>query len=309
MPTLRSREDECLRVVRVGQVRGQLLDHEPGQPDRAPAGPGLGRPDVQHAPDLNHDLGHLDRPTQQVDAAAAQPGQLPDAQPAVGGDQDQRAVARADRVGQGGDLGRGQEPHLLPLHLGQRHPPTRRLREHPGIHRGAHDLAEELVGLLHRRRRQPSAAQLGHPGAHVALADRGQRSIAEPGQGSAAAATRPAPRSTAAGWSSSPTTPPASPGTAPAPSAGSVQVPRGLSSRSRSGTAGRRPCGRTPWTARHPPGRGSAPGRWSCHCAPAPRSSPSSGPPPQGRELADLDPAGSDERLHIGRRYAHAGQP
>ena len=88
-----------------------------------------------------------------------------------------------DRVGQPGDLGRGQEPHLLPLDLGQRHPPTRRLREHPGIDRRAHDLAEELIGLLHRRRRQRSGAQLGHPGAHVALADRGQRSIPEPGQG------------------------------------------------------------------------------------------------------------------------------
>jgi hypothetical protein len=28
---------------------------------------------VQHAPDLDYDLGHLDGPTQQVDSAAAQP--------------------------------------------------------------------------------------------------------------------------------------------------------------------------------------------------------------------------------------------
>jgi hypothetical protein len=41
---------------------------------------------VQHASDLDHDLGHLDRPAQQVDPAAAQPGQLPDPQPAVGAD-------------------------------------------------------------------------------------------------------------------------------------------------------------------------------------------------------------------------------
>jgi hypothetical protein len=33
---------------------------------------------VQDAPDLDHDLGHLDGPTEQVDAAAAQPGQLTD---------------------------------------------------------------------------------------------------------------------------------------------------------------------------------------------------------------------------------------
>jgi Single-strand binding protein family len=36
---------------------------------------------VQHAPDLDHDLGHLDGATEQVDAIAAQPGQFPDAQP------------------------------------------------------------------------------------------------------------------------------------------------------------------------------------------------------------------------------------
>jgi hypothetical protein len=33
---------------------------------------------MQHAPDLDHDLGHLDRPAQQVDVTAAQPGQLAD---------------------------------------------------------------------------------------------------------------------------------------------------------------------------------------------------------------------------------------
>jgi hypothetical protein len=31
-----------------------------GQADRATAGPGLGRPHVQHAPDLDHDLGHAE---------------------------------------------------------------------------------------------------------------------------------------------------------------------------------------------------------------------------------------------------------
>jgi hypothetical protein len=31
---------------------------------------------MQDAPDLDHDLAHRDRPTQQVDAAHAQPGHL-----------------------------------------------------------------------------------------------------------------------------------------------------------------------------------------------------------------------------------------
>jgi hypothetical protein len=66
----------------------------------------FGRPHEQLAADLDHDLGHVHRPAQQVDPAAAQPGQLPDAQAAVGADQDQRPVALTDGVGQLGDLGR-----------------------------------------------------------------------------------------------------------------------------------------------------------------------------------------------------------
>jgi hypothetical protein len=33
-PPLRRGEHEALRVTRLSQVRGQLLNHEPGQPDR-----------------------------------------------------------------------------------------------------------------------------------------------------------------------------------------------------------------------------------------------------------------------------------
>ena len=88
----------------------------------------------------------------------AQPGQFADAQPSIGADQDQGAVARGDGVGQGGDLGRGQEPHLLPVYLGQRHPPARRLRDHAGVHGRAHDRAEELVSLLDRAGASPRGA-------------------------------------------------------------------------------------------------------------------------------------------------------
>jgi hypothetical protein len=72
---------------------------------------------VQHPADLHHDLDHLDGPPQQVHPASPQPGQLPDPQAAVRADQDQGAVARDDRVGQGGDLGRGQEPHTLRVEI------------------------------------------------------------------------------------------------------------------------------------------------------------------------------------------------
>ena len=62
------------------QVGGQLLDHYPWQPDGAPPGSGpalvLGGP-VELAVDLHDDLGDVDGAAQQVDAAAAQAGQLP----------------------------------------------------------------------------------------------------------------------------------------------------------------------------------------------------------------------------------------
>jgi hypothetical protein len=69
--------------------------------------------------DLHDDLGDVDRAAQQVDAAAAQAGQLSHAQPAVGAEQHQGSVARANGVGQASDLGRVQEAHLLALDLGQ----------------------------------------------------------------------------------------------------------------------------------------------------------------------------------------------
>jgi hypothetical protein len=99
-PTLRSREHEGVQVARPGQVRGQLLDHKARQPHRAPAGPGLGWPDVQHATDLHDDLGHRDRPAQQVDAVPAQPGQLPDAQTTVGAMAAQPSQATSTNEGQ-----------------------------------------------------------------------------------------------------------------------------------------------------------------------------------------------------------------
>jgi HAD superfamily hydrolase (TIGR01509 family) len=62
----------------------------------------------------------------QVDPAAAQARHLADAQPAVGAKQDERPVVRPDRVSELQYLRGGEEPHLLPLDLRQRHPSARR---------------------------------------------------------------------------------------------------------------------------------------------------------------------------------------
>jgi hypothetical protein len=78
----------------------------------------LGRHDAGspcHSTTRNDDLRNVDRTAQQIDAAATQAGRLPHAQAAVGAEQHQGSVARADGVGQAGDLGRVQELHLLPL--------------------------------------------------------------------------------------------------------------------------------------------------------------------------------------------------
>jgi hypothetical protein len=110
----------CREHVRVGRadrphVGGQLLHHGARQPDAAPPGPGLGWAGVELAVDLHDDLGDVDGAAQQVDAAAAQAGQLSHAQAAVGAEQHQGSVAGADGVGQAGDLGRVEEAHLLAL--------------------------------------------------------------------------------------------------------------------------------------------------------------------------------------------------
>jgi hypothetical protein len=67
-------------------------------------------------------VGDLDGAAQHVDALASEPGELADAQPAVGADEDQGAVVRPDGVGESGDLDWGEEAHLLPLDLGEGDP-------------------------------------------------------------------------------------------------------------------------------------------------------------------------------------------
>jgi hypothetical protein len=101
-------------------VLGEHVDHGAGESDRTAAGACLGRPNLQLAGHLGHDLGDLDGAAQRVDALASEARQLADAQPAVGADQDQSAVPRPDDVSEPGDLDRGEEAHLLPLDLGER---------------------------------------------------------------------------------------------------------------------------------------------------------------------------------------------
>jgi hypothetical protein len=99
VPALAAEEHVGLRRLgRVArQVLGQGLDHHSRQGDRAAAGGALGRPQRERAIDLQELLGHRDRAPLQVDALAAQPGQLPPAQPTEGGHEDQRIVDRAKR--------------------------------------------------------------------------------------------------------------------------------------------------------------------------------------------------------------------
>jgi hypothetical protein len=67
--------------VRVGRADrphagSQFLHHDTRQSHGAPSRPGLGWAGVELAVDLRDDLGDVDRAAQQVDAAAAQAGQL-----------------------------------------------------------------------------------------------------------------------------------------------------------------------------------------------------------------------------------------
>ncbi|HET6835214.1 MAG TPA: hypothetical protein VFH30_15210 [Acidimicrobiales bacterium] len=117
-----------------------------------------------------------------VDLGPAQAGQLADAQPAIGGDEDQRAVAGVDGVGELRDLHRCQEPHLLALDTRQLDPPARRLSQQSGVDRAPQHLAERLVGLVDRRRRQARGGQAGDPASDVEDADGVESHPAEPRQ-------------------------------------------------------------------------------------------------------------------------------
>jgi hypothetical protein len=132
---------------------------------------------------LGDHLGDLDHPGGQVQALAPQPGHLPDAQAAIGAEQDQRSIARSDRHGEAADLGHGQESHLGPLDPGQGDLAARGAWEHAALDGGGQDLAQDLVALVHRRRGQPLGREFRDPGPHIALADAGQRER-EDGSGS-----------------------------------------------------------------------------------------------------------------------------
>ena len=68
--TLRSYEHQVVGGPRTGQLLGQGLDHDPGEPDTPVASSGLGRPEMQVAADLGDDLSDLDHPMLQVNAAS-----------------------------------------------------------------------------------------------------------------------------------------------------------------------------------------------------------------------------------------------
>jgi hypothetical protein len=68
----------------------ELADDKGRQPHRSPSGSRLRRPDEQLALHLRDGLGHGDRSAQQIDAASAEPGQLPNAETAVGADEHER---------------------------------------------------------------------------------------------------------------------------------------------------------------------------------------------------------------------------
>ena len=76
---VRAHEHRVVGGPRTGQLVGECLDHDAGEPDAPVAGSGLGRPELQVAADLGDDLRDLDHAAFQVDAAAAKPGHLADA--------------------------------------------------------------------------------------------------------------------------------------------------------------------------------------------------------------------------------------
>jgi hypothetical protein len=128
-------------------VFGQGLDHDGGEGDGAAAGGALGRSDRERAVDLQELLGHRDRAPLQVDALAAQPGQLAPAQPTECGHQDQRPVAGRHPLGDGGHLVHGGDPHLRCPIAGRPADAAGIDRDEPGLHRCPQDPGQQPVGL------------------------------------------------------------------------------------------------------------------------------------------------------------------
>ncbi|HZD71943.1 MAG TPA: hypothetical protein VFA45_24415 [Actinomycetes bacterium] len=107
-------EDQAVESRRgpLVEVLAQHSQHRGGEPDRAPSGLALDGRHREPAGQLGRLLDDLDGAAAEVDVAAAQVDQLAPAQPAVGGDKDQRAVALRHLRGEQVDLLRSGEAHL-----------------------------------------------------------------------------------------------------------------------------------------------------------------------------------------------------
>jgi hypothetical protein len=68
---LRASEHKVCWLTTRGKVLGEHVRHGAGESDGTAAGACLGRPDLQLAGHLGHDLGDLDGAAQEVDAAAS----------------------------------------------------------------------------------------------------------------------------------------------------------------------------------------------------------------------------------------------
>ncbi len=89
---------------------GQLRLDQVGEWHGAPSCPGLGRPEGRPATELLDELPlDPDRAGFQVDIARTERGQLGPPEAGEGAEKHERAVSLVDRVGQGVDLGNGQD--------------------------------------------------------------------------------------------------------------------------------------------------------------------------------------------------------
>ena len=89
---------------RRARCSAELVGDGPRDRDPADRRLGLGRTEGHVAADLGERLDDLDLPLGQIEPGHPESGGLAPAQPAVGEEEDQRAVAGIDGVGKAGDL-------------------------------------------------------------------------------------------------------------------------------------------------------------------------------------------------------------
>ena len=172
--THRAGEHEGLVISRheAFEMLAQVSPDDVGEWHGAPACHGLGRTERRPAAELLDQLPvDPDRAQLQVDVAWTKRGQFGPPETREGAQEHQRAVPLIDRVGQGVDLGDGQDRPLCRCLLPSALDPAGVTPDDPVVHGSVEDRLEQPVRLGRGDGAHPGVQELLAPAPHVCLFD------------------------------------------------------------------------------------------------------------------------------------------